>query len=164
MGVGVEGETCGVVAQGSREGFHIHAVLKGQGGEKVPHVVEANVFRANSLQYFVVDSPEGVWVVHGAGFGRGEHVWVAWMFPVFFGQQVHRLLRDRQRPDGVLCLGLADYQLTIEPVDLFCHRDCPVLCVQVSPEKSQQLAPSQTGGQLQVEQGEEAAAVCFCQI
>ena len=36
MGIGVEGEARGVVAQGSGEGFHIHAVLEGQGGEKVP--------------------------------------------------------------------------------------------------------------------------------
>lgn len=36
VGVGVEGEACGVVAQGSREGFHVYAVLEGQGGEKMP--------------------------------------------------------------------------------------------------------------------------------
>ena len=83
MGIGVESEACGVVAQGSRESFHVYAVLEGQGGEKVPHVVESNVLRANDFQYFVVDAAESVRVIHGAGFGRGEHVLVSGVLLVF---------------------------------------------------------------------------------
>ena len=57
MGIGVEGEARGVVAQGSGEGFHIHAVLEAQGGEKVPHVMEADVLRANGTRFVL----GGVW-------------------------------------------------------------------------------------------------------
>ena len=37
------------------------------------------------------------------------------MLFVFLHQQVYRLLRDRQRSHGVLCLGLAHHQLTVDP-------------------------------------------------
>lgn len=33
VGVGVQGEARAVVAQGIREGFHVHAVLQRQGGK-----------------------------------------------------------------------------------------------------------------------------------
>ena len=69
MGIGVESEACGVVAQGSRESFHVYAVLEGQSGEKMSHVVEPDVFRADGFQYFVMDAAEGVRVIHAAGFG-----------------------------------------------------------------------------------------------
>ena len=36
MGVGVQGEPGAVVAQHAGDGFHIHSVLQGQGGERVP--------------------------------------------------------------------------------------------------------------------------------
>ncbi len=66
-------------------------------------------------------------------------------------------MRDCQRPDGVLCLGLADYQLTVDPVDLLCDGDHPGRCVQVSPDDGQQFALPQSGSQFQVEQSEETA-------
>ena len=36
MGVGIQGEACGVVAQHGGKGLDIHAVLQGQRGEGVP--------------------------------------------------------------------------------------------------------------------------------
>ena len=36
MGVGAEGESCVVVPQHGGDGFDVHAVLEGQGGEGVP--------------------------------------------------------------------------------------------------------------------------------
>lgn len=36
MGVGVQGEARAVVAQGVGQGLHIHAVLQGQGCERMP--------------------------------------------------------------------------------------------------------------------------------
>ena len=133
VGVGVEGEACGVVAQGPGKGFHIYAVLEGQGGEKMPHVVEPDVLRADGFQYFVVDTAEGIRVVHSAGFGRGEHVLVSGVLLVLLDQQVHRLLRDRQRSDGVLCFGRADYQFAVDSVDLIGARDRQCILVEVSP-------------------------------
>lgn len=83
VGVGVEGEACGVVAQSPGEGFHVHSIFEGQGSEKMPHVVETDVFRANSFQYFVMDTPKGIRVVHRACFGGGEHILVSGVFSVF---------------------------------------------------------------------------------
>lgn len=34
--VGVQGEACGIMPEETRQGLHIHAILKGQGGEGVP--------------------------------------------------------------------------------------------------------------------------------
>lgn len=54
VGVGVEREACGVVAQGSGEGFHVYAVLEGQGGEKVPHLMKlAAFFLSHRLQIYL---------------------------------------------------------------------------------------------------------------
>ena len=36
MGVSVQGEACGVVAQHTGYGLYVHTVLQGQGGEGVP--------------------------------------------------------------------------------------------------------------------------------
>lgn len=44
MGVGVQGEAGGVVAQHTGDGFDVHAVLQGQGGEGVAQVVEAKLW------------------------------------------------------------------------------------------------------------------------
>lgn len=121
------------MAQGPRKRLHIHAILERKCGEKMPHIVEADVFRADCLQDFVVDMPEGIRIVHRAGFRRREHIQIAWVFLMLFGQQVHRLPRDCQRPDGVLCLRLANHQLAVDAVDLLGDRDCSGLYIQVRP-------------------------------
>ncbi len=36
MSVGVQGKSCGVVAQHSGQGFHIHPILQRQYGERMP--------------------------------------------------------------------------------------------------------------------------------
>ena len=36
VGVGVQGETCAVVAQSVGQGFHIHSILQRQGCESMP--------------------------------------------------------------------------------------------------------------------------------
>lgn len=41
VGVGVQGETCAVVAQGVGGGFHVHTMLQGQGSERMSEVMEA---------------------------------------------------------------------------------------------------------------------------
>ena len=43
MGIGAEGESGVIVPQHAADGFHIHTVLEGQGGESVSEVVEANM-------------------------------------------------------------------------------------------------------------------------
>ena len=51
MGVGVQGEACGEVAQHAGDGFDIHTVLEGDGGEGVAEVVEPDLRDACSLQH-----------------------------------------------------------------------------------------------------------------
>ena len=78
------------------------------------------------------------------------------MFLVFLHQQVYRLLRDCQRPHGVLRLGLAHYQFPFDTVHLLCHGDGPCFNVQVSPEKGEKFSPPQAGGQLQIVRCQQA--------
>lgn len=43
MGVGVQGEAGGEVAQHTADGLDVHAVLEGEGGEGMTEVVEPNL-------------------------------------------------------------------------------------------------------------------------
>lgn len=49
MGVGVQGEACGVVAQHSADGFDVHAVLESQGCKGVAEVVEPHLGQPRPL-------------------------------------------------------------------------------------------------------------------
>ena len=100
---------------------------------------------------------EGVRVEHGAGLGRYEQVGTVWVLCVFLHQQLHRPLRDGQLADGVGRLGLADHQFTVETVYLLADRDGHVLHIQVRPQQGEELAPAQTGGQLQIESRQQSA-------
>ena len=53
MGVGVEGESRGEVAQHTRYSLDVHAVLQRQRCEGVAEVVEANLGQSRSLQHSV---------------------------------------------------------------------------------------------------------------
>ena len=74
VGVGVQGEAGGVVAEGIGECLYVHAVFQGQRCEGMSEIVEAYVLRSDGLQYLVVGVPEGVGVEHRAGLGRREHI------------------------------------------------------------------------------------------
>ena len=51
VGIGVQGEASGVVAQHSGDRFDVHAVLQGQSGEGVAQVVEAEVGQVCPIQH-----------------------------------------------------------------------------------------------------------------
>ena len=57
MGIGVEGEACGVVSEHSRYRLDVHAVLQCNGGERVPEIVKSDLGQScsfeNSLQHMV---------------------------------------------------------------------------------------------------------------
>ena len=57
MGVSIQGETCGEVAEHAADGLDVDAVLQGQGGESVAEVVESDLRDAcpcqNTLQHIV---------------------------------------------------------------------------------------------------------------
>ena len=57
MGVGVEGEPCGVVSEHTGHRLDVHSVLECNGGECVPEVVKSDLWQScsfeNSLQHMV---------------------------------------------------------------------------------------------------------------
>ena len=108
--------------------------------------------------------PEGVRVEHGAGLGRHKQVRTVGVLAVLLHQQIHRPLRDGQFADGVGRLGLADHQFTVDTVHLLADRDGHVLHIQVRPQQGEELAPAQTGGQLQIEGRQQSAPFCFGQV
>lgn len=55
VGVGPQGKACVVVAQHGGDGFDVHAVLEGQGGEGVPEIVEPKVLQASVLENALVE-------------------------------------------------------------------------------------------------------------
>ena len=70
VGVSVQREAGGVVAEGVGQGFYVYAVFQGQSRESMAEVMEAYMLRADGLQYLVVSMPEGVGGEHRAGLGR----------------------------------------------------------------------------------------------
>ena len=127
-------------------------------------IVEADMLGSNGFQYLVMGMAKGIRIEHGAGLGRGEHERISWVFLVFRHQQVYRLLRDCQRSHGILCLGLAHHQLTVDAVHLLGDGDGLCLDIQVSPEKGEEFTPPQAGGQLQIERCQQATLFSFRQI
>lgn len=81
-------------------------------------VMEPNVLRTNSLKNFLMSVPEGIRVEHPTRFGGREHIRIPRMLLVFLYHQVHRLLRDGQDTDGVLCFRQAYHQLAFDAVHL----------------------------------------------
>ena len=127
-------------------------------------VVEPDVLRADGLQNFIVGSPEGVRVIHGSGLGRWEQIRGARVLFVFGNQQIHRLLREGQYTDGISRFWRADNQFPVDAVYLFRDGECPVFNVQVRPLEGQQFTAPQAGGQFQIESGEKAPALRFCEV
>ena len=77
VSVGVQREPRRVVTQGAGQCLYVYSAFQGQRGESVAQVMESNVFRADSLQNFVVGSAEGVRVIHGSGLGGWEQIRIA---------------------------------------------------------------------------------------
>ena len=57
MGVGVEGEACGVVSKHTRHCLDVHTILECDGGEGVTEVVKSDLWQScsfeNSLKHMV---------------------------------------------------------------------------------------------------------------
>ena len=50
MGIGVEGEPCGVVSEHTRHRFDVHPVLQCDGGECVPEVVKSDFWQSCAFE------------------------------------------------------------------------------------------------------------------
>ena len=164
VGVGAEGKARVIVSQRTGQRLDVHAVLEGQRGEGVSEVVKSDVFRADGLQDLLMGVAEGVRVEHGAGLGRHEQVGTVWVLCVLLYQQLHRPPRDSPLADGVGRLRLADHQFAVDTVYLLADRDGHILHVQVRPQQGEELAPPQSGSQLQIEDRQQPAPFRFGQV
>lgn len=134
VGVGAERESCIVVAQHGGDGFDVYAVLKSQGGEGVPEVVEPEVLQASVLQDALVQGSHRIRVVHGSGAGGREEPGVTWVLGVLLDEQLHCFLWDGDLPDRVLRLGPCHDEIVVCVLgSLFADGDSPLLHVQVLP-------------------------------
>ena len=50
MGISVQGEACGEVAQHSADGLDVHTVLEGDGGEGMAEVMESDFQNASTFE------------------------------------------------------------------------------------------------------------------
>lgn len=146
MGVGIQREAGGVVAQHPGERLNVDTVLEGHGGKSMPQIMKTAVLQSGIPKDSLVDSCHGLRAVHGSSCWGREQIWIIWMQTVFLYQQIHSLLRDQKRPDGMLGLGLTHHQFSIQSAVRFRHRDASVLWGQIAPEQGQQLAAAQAGG------------------
>ena len=142
MGVGVEGEPCGVVPEDVTEGFHIDSALQGQRGECVPEIMEPDLVNPGSLEQGFHLSCHCRRVEVGAALGRWEQQRVVRVAFVFFEEQVDRLLGQHDFSHGVLGFRRQNLQLTVDSDDLFAHGDGAFVSVNVRPQQGQQLSPT----------------------
>ena len=73
MGIGIQRESCREMAQHSRHGFHIHAVLEGQCGERMAEIVEPDLRQARPIQHPVEHMEDAV-RGNGAASGAREYI------------------------------------------------------------------------------------------
>ena len=130
----------------------------------MPHIMEPDVLRSYRFQNFIVGPPKGVRVVHCSSLWRREHIWIARVLFVFLYQEVHSLLGNRQRPNGVMRFRWTDHQPPLDAVDLFRNGDCSGLGIQVRLKEGQQLSPSQARRQFQIKRSQQSPAFRLHQI
>ena len=156
VSVGAESETGVVVAKHGGDGFHVHAVLQGRGGECVAEVVEAEMLNSGGFEELFVDVHHGVGMVHLPGQGRGEHVGVVRVLGVFLFEEVHGGLGYGHLTNRSFGLGLGEDTCAVRVADiLLCDGNGLVFLVKVGPQKRDDLALAQAGGELQIEHWED---------
>ena len=79
-------------------------------------------------------------------------------------QQLHRMSRDRHRPNGVSGLRRAHYQFSVSSQYGFVYGYGSFLNIQICPEKGQQFTAPQAADQLQVKHGKHISVRCSLQI
>lgn len=143
------------------DGFDIHAVLQRQRGESVPQIVKADGGQLRPLQHPVQHMADAVRRNRSAA-GRGEHILTD---PALLHllQHFHRILGDGDVPVGVLGFKRDFFYLSVDPGNLPFDMDHAVGEVDVLPLQSEQLAPAQAGGEVEIVQLVHAALFRFAQ-
>ena len=163
MRVGIQRETCRVVAERVTQSFHVHPVLQGQRGECVPEIVEPNLVDARSLEQRFHLPGHRWWIEVGAALGRWEQQRAVEVSLMLTDQQVNRLLGQHDFSHCVLCFRRQNLQRAVDSDDLFAHGNGAVGCIDIRPKQGQQFSPAQAGGELQVEHREVSCALGFAE-
>ena len=146
MGVGVQGESCRIMAQHGGEGFYVHAVLQGQDRECVTQVVEAYPLQSRPFQYPLEHMKDAVWG-YGASVWRREDVFVFLLHALedFDGFRSYRNIAV-----GVFRFqrGLDNFPILAE--DLSSDVDDPLVQIDIAPLQPQQFSPPETRGEVDV--------------
>ena len=148
MGIGVQCEACGEVAEHAADGLDIYTILEGNGCEGVAEVVESDLGDASPFQHplkHIIHTVRG----DRAAIGRREYILVMGLGFLLF-QNFYRLLRDGHSAVGVLCFQRRFHDLTVHSRNLPSDLNDAVLPVNVRPFQPQQFAPAQAGCQLDV--------------
>ena len=104
---------------------------------------------------------------HRAGSQRHVFFYWRWEHPagvyrcLVFPQYFHHRRGENDLADGVLCLRLADLQLSPHSGDLPAHIQNARLKIKIIPLEPHDLAPSQTCGQIQEEELVVALGLCL---
>ena len=115
LGVGVQREARAVVPQDVRYRLDVHSLLDGQSCERVSEAMERQAFGDPRLpQQGLVQPSDTVRAIHPPRHRRGEHIGVGWVLFVLLHQQVHRFLRQTDRPNRVGGFRLGDPHLTLQ--------------------------------------------------
>ena len=151
------------VANDGGDGFHVHAVLQGHGGEGVAQVVEANVLAVGPLKglfQFAIDALR----IDGRVLldRRREHP--AGVRPLLqLLQDLPHSGRQNHDPVGAFRLRLGEVQAAVHVDHLALDVQLSAAEVQIVPLQRADLAPAHTGSQLQQHQLIEAVLLCLDQ-
>ena len=83
MGIGVQGEACGEVAQHAGHGLDIHTILERDGSEGMAEIMESDFRDAGPLQHSLQHIVNAVWGDRTA-VGGWEDVWIFQFFCLGF--------------------------------------------------------------------------------
>jgi len=89
VGIGVQSEASGVVAQHSGQSFDIHTVLEGQDGERMPQRAEGDLLQSCPLQYPLEHMQDAVRGDRTSGGGREDVL--AGGLPLHLAEKFHRV-------------------------------------------------------------------------
>ena len=97
------------------------------------YVMKSHMFCADFFDDPVVKSAEAVRIPRFACAWRWEQIRIRRVTFMFFREKLCRILREKNRSDGIWRFWRADDQFPILPRDAFVDRECTVLNTQVLP-------------------------------
>ena len=117
MAVSIQCEPGREVAQHPRHGFHIHAILEGQRGERMAEVMKPDLRQARPIQHPMEHMKHAVWGDGPTG-GAGEHLGTAGLLVPLLLQNGYRICPQRDGAVGILRFQRCLSHLAVDSPDL----------------------------------------------